>query len=270
MTTRRGWTLVETIVLIIVILVVVAWGRHQLGLVMDTAWVTKCQTNLKAVGTGVVTYKSSNREHAPVMRDRPSFNAGVNLSPTASNECDVAYGEERPDGTIEDWSVLGDNAMQNVWLMVSSRTLKYKAFCCPAERESRDRGSAVGLIGRDATSRFGWTSPNQYSYSMHWPYAMSASGDANPAPFNATLEKVIIFADRNPGGPVSKERPPSNHAKLGTNVLWSDGAVQDHADRKRPQFAVGINGDDIYTNALGIPGGIPQHEYDTSLNISPR
>jgi len=232
---------------------------------LASAKVTRCQMNLKAILMGVVTYEASNRGQMPLMRSRPATDAGVNASPMADTECDILYGEAREDGSIEDWSALGDNAMQNVWLMIGNQMLKEKVFECPSDVEYEVRESEL---------RFGWTSPYQYSYSMHWPYEYAASDPErpkpNPAPFNAMLENVYIFADRSPGGPVSKDRPPSNHSGRWINVVDSCGTVVNHFSAENPNSLAGYRKDDIYTNALGSVGGVPGHEYDTSLNVSPR
>jgi hypothetical protein len=256
MTTRRGFGLSEVIIIILVC--VLAWIfllRLRDELMKDYRG-TRCATNLKAIGTGVVTYKAANKERAPVMRDRPTFDASVNVSPMSTTGCDEMYGMNE-DGTTEDWSALGDNAMQNVWLMIASAVVKERAFQCPLDKDYQPRS---------ATYRFGWTSPYEYSYSTHWPYAESAGGDANPAPFNAQLDgRIVLFADHNPG-PLDPEG--RGHAKHGPNVLRADGSGDWGA--KRSTTPTGIDGDEIYTNAAGVVGGIPQNEYDTSLNLSPR
>jgi hypothetical protein len=259
---QHGFGLVGAIVLLVIVGIIVAVVVHlgsQLRMVMHYSRSTKCQSNLKSIGTVVTTYKSANRQQTPVMRDRPSFDSDVNVSPNDATGCDEMYGTKHEDGTIEDWSVLGDNAMQNVWLMIGNAVVKHKAFACPGD---------MAVQRRPTDYRWGWTSPNQYSFSMQWPYAESADGTPNLAPFNAMLENVVIFADRNPGGALSTTRPPTNHPKLGTNVLRADGSVEGF--ERIDDSHAGWDLDDIYNNAIGIPGGAPRFEYDTSLNISPR
>jgi hypothetical protein len=259
----RKLTLTEALVLLAII-VIIGYLIVILGLQFRGPWrqakLTRCKINLKAIGAGAMTYKSANRERPPVMGDRPTTDAGVNLSPTSDNGSDVKYGEPRADGTIEDWSALGDNGMQNVWLMISSAVVEEKAFDCPGD---------TGHKKRRTDFQYGWTSPNQYSYSIQWPYARSAAGDTNPAAFNAKLEDVVIFADRNPGGRVSEDRP-RNHGTLGIDLLWMDGSVETYNDVEDQVSLAGYGNDDIYTNALGIAGGFPQNPTDTSLNLSPR
>jgi prepilin-type N-terminal cleavage/methylation domain-containing protein/prepilin-type processing-associated H-X9-DG protein len=269
MRTRNGFTLLELLITVFIIIAVVVWILPMFSRTTAHPPGMRCKTNLKSIGTGVVTYKSANRERTPVMRTKPNFDGDVNLSPTSTTGSDAKYGEyfldnTDPDNPItrtEDWSVLEDNGMQNVWLMIASASTKEKAFECSADFDYVRRGTAY---------KFGWTSPNEYSYSIQWPYARSAAGDLNPAPFKARLENVIVFADRNPGGPVSKHRPPSNHPKYGVNVLWAGGSVETYHDKKNPNSLAGYGNDEIYTNAAGVPGGFPQNVEDTSLNFSPR
>jgi hypothetical protein len=256
MTNRRGFINIELPVVIGIIGIVVAILATVASRVIHGGRVDKCKGYLKTIGEAVPVYEWRFK-NVPVMRDRPVTDVGVNVSPTATTRSDLMYGSERPDGTIEDWSALGDNAMQNAYLLLVGGPVKENRFQCAADKDWQKRPTEY---------RFGWMSPYQYSYSMHWPYPESEDGSPNPAPFAKKMDsKSIIFADRNPGGPVGEDQSAA-HGRLGLNVLRVDGSVENH----RGDSKAGINGDDIYTNALGIPGGIPQHEYDTSLNLSPR
>ena len=211
----------------------------------------QCITNLRAIGLGVASYKASNRAHTPVLRKLPSTDAGVNAAPTPDTVTDEKYAENN-------WSQLGDQGMQNVWLMLADNTIPQTAFKCPGD---------AGYEQRTATATYGWSSPTQYSYSIQWPYGCDANREQrNLAAFTATLEEVAVFADRSPGGPVDRDRAPSNHS--GTNVLWASGSVQYFgiADRS----TVGHRDDEIYTNAKGVAGGIPQGVQDTSLTLTGR
>jgi prepilin-type N-terminal cleavage/methylation domain-containing protein len=284
---RKAFTLLELLVVIGIIGILVGILGPQLGKVMAQARSTRCQTNLKAIGTGVVTYKAANKERTPLMRSKPTSEADVNAAPTPSNGCDDAYGEnvsvdDGAGGTTteaEDWEVLGDSAMQNVWLMISSAVVKEKAFECPSDREYDKRGTEY---------RFGWTSPFQYSYGMQWPYLYAADGTTrNTAAFTATLENVCIFADGSPVPENSStgvdEYTPGTHEDLGINVLYAGGSVENHADKNNPNSLAGYGNDDVYLGGpegSGAAGAMPEApssaisgyepQYDTSICASGR
>jgi len=145
-----------------------------------------------------------------------------------------------------------------VWLLIATRHAPVSVFHCPGDTERQERTS-------DAT--FGWSSPYEYSYSIQYPYRTDASKtNRNPASLTGNLQDMVIFADRNPGGPVGPGRVPSNHP--GTNTLWTDGTVKYFGSDKRS--TVGADGDEIYANIGGVPGGMPEGPADTSLTLTGR
>jgi hypothetical protein len=250
-TKRNGGTLVNVTAIIFAAFIGLHLAAVLLGhLGSRVKRIGSCRSNLKGVHTAIVMYED---EHGalPLIRPQPMSNAGVNASPTASTHTDRPYDETG-------WDELGDQAMQTVWLLVANKNLGERGFVCPGDDWTR----------RTSSSDYGWTDSHQYSYSIQWPYALDADGDANPQPFVAPMDPAsIIMADRSPGGPVSEERRPTNH-RPGTVLVRMIGSTDVH--RSRDDSFAGIDGDDIYTNADGVPGGMPVNEHDTSLSISPR
>jgi hypothetical protein len=272
MTHRNGMTLVSMLVMLVVALIVFALVSRVLlpsgsrtvttpdGETTVTNTATgpiaqaqnvQCITNLNTIGQAMVMYQLGNNNRFPLLREVPASDAGVNAAPTSDTVTDAPYRETN-------WSELGDQGMQNVWLLIGTRHAPVTVFRCPGDRERQERTSEA---------KFGWASPYEYSYSIQWPYRSDASGATrNPAAFTATLDDMVILADRNPGGPVGPDRAPSNHP--GTNTLWTNETVKYFGSDERS--TVGVEGDEIYTNTAGVVGGIPQGPTDTSLTLTGR
>ena len=218
---------------------------------MDRAHAVKCLANLKVISMGVMVYKVDNNDRTPVMRRQPASDADVNAVPTGANATNADYGDTG-------WVELGDQGMQNVWLMIQSGDLKENVFHCPGD---------AGLDPRDVRERYGWTSPNQFSYAIQWPYKWSADERRNEAPFVATMNRsMATFADRNPGVP-DRDPMPSNHPAAGTNALVGDSPTE--LDKSRVPLGGGMF-DSIYTNDAGEPGGMPLNRTDISMTLAPR
>ncbi|HDZ20337.1 hypothetical protein LCGC14_0535910 [marine sediment metagenome] len=214
---------------------------------------TMCQANLMGIGKAVALYMAENNDLSPIIKSNETVGGGANGPPTQANGTDDDY----DTGQWE--TALGDQAMQNVWLLIKEELAMTRTFRCPADRNWEERATS---------SRYGWTSAYEYSYGMHWPYVLDAQGNPNPAPFSDALDgSMVIFADRSPGEPIGPNRRPSNHPKEGTGYLLFSGAYQwQDAD----DSACGIRGDEIYANAAGVAGGRPQSKTDTSISLSGR
>ncbi len=240
---------VGVVLLVLLVFIIVPMFYHPC-INAGVAQLGACKSNLKGIHTAIKMYETAENG-LPVMRVRPSSNTAVNAIPITETVSDQPYSEAG-------WDELGDQAMQNMWLLIANNNIHEAGFHCPAD---------MYWEPRDSEHAYGWTNSCQYSYSIQWPYEADAEGNANPAPFQTPMdEDLIIMADRNPGGPVGEFRPPSNHGDQGTVVVTWRGTVSHQEDNS----LAGIDGDDIYTNADGEPGGMPVNEHDTSLSISPR
>ncbi len=222
------------------------------------AQMAACRSNLRGIHTAIKMYETAENR-LPVMRNRPGSDDAVNAAPTFSTSTNSDYDETG-------WGQLGDQGMQNVWLLIRNNNLGEMGFQCPAD---------AGYEERDSTYRYGWTSSRQFSYSIQWPYARNVAGDRNLAAFQSNMnDNLVIMADRNPGGSIGDDgHLPSNHAQGTALINWAGTA-----DAHDPEDScAGIGGDDIYTAQIdeesgesGPPGGMPSGSEDTSLTISPR
>ncbi len=259
----RGLSLISLIVVMAIlallagVMAVTLWPRGEgeegvpgPSLATQKAHRSVCLNNLVGIHRAIKMYEISE-ERLPVMRRRPVSNAGVNAAPTQANATDTPYDETG-------WEELGDQAMQNMWLLIANNNLGETAFKCPGDGEWRRRVS---------DAEYGWTNSNQYSYTIQWPYELDADGKTNPAPFRSRMDKdFVIAADHNPHGSAEASRHRVKRKDVVVFLRWS-GTVDTF---EAGDSNVGIDGDDIYTNAHGEAGGMPANEHDTSLSFSPR
>jgi hypothetical protein len=226
-----------------------------LGRARELARQATCQANLSACGKAITMYSalSSDQFPFPLIKQYETV-AGANAAPTGGNSVNVAF-ESRAGA----WDKLGGNSMQNVWLLMKENLVGVDTFHCNTDGGWRERAS---------TDKYGWTSLNEFSYGMTWPYDGESADKPNPAKLSdPNLNPgLVIMADRNPGGPVGKY-PPSNHSADGECLLKKDCSVMFFKGTRRS--GAGYAGDDIYTNAAGQAGGMPRNGNDTSISPSP-
>jgi hypothetical protein len=215
-----------------------------------------CMANLNGIGKSVELYKESFHQGPPL----------INAFETRDPETPIRFAttDLNPDTAPGAWTSgkgdMGPNAMQNVWLMMKEDLVPEMAFICPADSAYTDRESPTG-----APRKYGWSDSSNFSYGMQSPY--DANGNMNPWAEDMN-GSVVVFADKNPGGPLTATRKPSNHKKLGTAYLIAAGSVGFHDDPTSSMC--GMNGDDIYSvqDAYGgntDEGGVPANDDDTYI-----
>ncbi len=237
---RHGFTMIELLVVIAIIAVLVTLLVPALQYALSLARKTTCMGNLDGLGTSLVMYTQSAGGRMPLI-DRGCTSPEGPISSDGSTNVPLGEGGE-------DWAGFGENAMQNVWLLIKMDLVGEGAFKCPADDVYVSRRESARAIGKDRPEEGGWYETANVSYGMHWPYDGTGQ-NVNPAPLSDALPAAaVILADKNPGGAVSAAiggRAPSNHQKLGTAYLTAsgNGGFCDIADGSQ----CGKNGDDIYT-----------------------
>jgi hypothetical protein len=234
-----------------------------------------CFSNLNSIGKGLAAYMAGNDDRMPLIKMAETDYNGASSTPTRANQTDADYSSGEWETT------LGDQAMQNVWLMIAAGNVADRLFRCPSDPYWMRRDDI-----EDDAKKYGWHSPHNYSYGLHWPYATDATGNENPLPLvsGKLVGSTVIMADLNPGGAVGEDgRKPSNHSlskprkrskNFGTGYLsfggsagWMPGnsSVRRGGSWFRQKYE-----DDLYINADGVAGGMPQSETDTSIALSGR
>ena len=257
---RKGMTLFELIVVIVVIVFIALLGIllnmpvHNGGLRLG------CGTNLKGMANALNVYAFDYRDEYPV-----AGGGGVNSWAVTTDQWD------NPD---HEWD--GDDKVTvaaSLFMLVRQADVGVKSFVCPNSDQQpfvNDRDCDVVELWD-----FGPNPTEHQSYSYHFPYGkFPPDGTANP--------ENAIMADRSPWfdekltkSSIKKETAETfidkvslidiltgtdkwkyqignsePHDREGQNVLFNDGHVE---FVKRPD--VGIEGDNIYTI-----GGVTKEE----------
>lgn len=278
-----GFTMRDLVVTIAVVtlgVVLAAVLLSILGDMIDAAKMNSCKANLKAHGTAFFSYRDKNAGKLPALY--------VGADPGTPVSVATSWGG--PDSSFNDpaerpamLTALGSNAMQNMWLLIDGGYIGAgeAAYRCPNDRKYSPRPIN--------SKKFGWTSPENFSYSVQFPYAgtsqIAVAGSvpvrfelpgASPTPPSPDAtwnwadpngviaqgehagkpmypENCIYMADRNPRTSWDQAYPGnSNHEDLINFVEKgaTNGAIA-ATDGK-----IGLEHDDIYTNRKGT-GGLP-------------
>ena len=262
MNTTRSFRLADllTIAVVVAILVAVpaivarAQDAQNRGLT--------CAANLGAMSQALMAYMNSNNDQMPFIDAAAVYDPDNVPLPTAATQTDETFDSGA-------WAMmLGENVAQNAWLMIKDGIATEASFRCPGDAAAKLRSDVV-----DEPATYGWVSPFNYSYGLHVPYA---TGN-NAAPLTlSTQYTFIIIADQLPysdegyhvvNAAADPVKLPSNHPETGTTVLTFMGSVQTVPPANS---TCGIDGNDIYADDLGRPGGVPMSEDDTSISKSGR
>ncbi|MCY2929140.1 MAG: hypothetical protein NTV86_06525 [Planctomycetota bacterium] len=279
---RLGGFILTDLVVLVVLLTAVAAIPVAAGMgLAASARARACTANLKAHANAFFSYRNDNQNKLPALY--------VGADPGAAVNAGTCWGD--PDSGFNDKAdraaalkAMGSNAMQNVWLIIDGGYIGggERAYKCPGDVKYSPRP--------EDSKKYGWVSPNNFSYSIQFPYggtsqeALAGSDpvsyvlpgeSAKPPKPDATWnwanpnglvaapgehhgkamypETCIYMADRNPRAQWAGAFPgQSNHD--GAICYLEKGATNGMvtaADGK-----IGFGRDDIYTNRKGT-GGLP-------------
>ena len=251
---RKGMTLLEVVVIIVVITFVV-WGvitfssRFSQPRLPDSL---VCRTNLKGMSNALVVYGFDYNDEYPVQKA-----VTHDWDSTTTGWDNPKKDWENSDGTL--------TVASSLYLLVREADVSPKSFICPAS----DQSEFVNETGHDIVELwdFGPNPTKHQSYAYQFPYGKFPAHGKNTPATNA------IMADRNPwfdktltASSIEKENSQTfadkvalidfeaenkwkqqvgnaaPHDREGQNVLFSDGHVE---FVKRPD--VGTRYDNIYT-----------------------
>jgi prepilin-type N-terminal cleavage/methylation domain-containing protein/prepilin-type processing-associated H-X9-DG protein len=234
---RRGFTLIEILVVIAIIGVLLAILLPALERSREQANTVRCSNNLSQIGLALTLYAQENHGAFPRGIYVPGAPLVVGTNATAPDP----FGAGGPSP---------NDMSANVFVLIRALKLTTQIVADPYTDEIDYSPDPT-----DPATRSNFTDWKlNMAYSFADPYTEigthTMNGDINP--------QFVLAADRNPGtGPGQNSR---NHEGVGQNVLYADGHVQWQTSPK-----CGIGGDDIYVNQNGQPGGAPLSANDDVL-----
>jgi prepilin-type N-terminal cleavage/methylation domain-containing protein/prepilin-type processing-associated H-X9-DG protein len=244
-TRRKGFTLVELLVVIGIIALLISILLPSLNRARETANRVKCGSNMRQIGQAIQLYANENKGNYPRTR--------YNVAGTTTGTYDTTNANTAQDPFLNQ---LNDNdVIKAMFLLIRTQDITPEVFICPSSNDEKDTyGSAAGI---SAQSKVSFTAKKNLSYSMANPYP-DAAGVNNSYKLNATTgAEFAICADMNPAGAtnylltsateVSSQKDMQlanspNHQGQGENVLYGDG----HAEFQQNPFC-GSKRDCIYT-----------------------
>ena len=251
---RRGFSLVELLVLLAILVILLSIFVPFLLRAGETDRRVRCTDNLRVIQQALKAYATANGNNLPRVTYEPSRN------PTGY----VAYtGADSPDPFARGSNVRANDVTASLWLLVRAGLVPPGRFVCPSTDAKPDPMEQRGRVVTPQ-ERSNFTGATHLSYSYTSPFS-AAPGYR----LNTDLLKFdfAVLGDKNPGtgggdavtGPaydagafaIAKANS-NNHGSAGQNVLYADGHVQ---FQPTPYAGVGEGAvrDNIYTAASTAP-----------------
>jgi prepilin-type N-terminal cleavage/methylation domain-containing protein/prepilin-type processing-associated H-X9-DG protein len=257
-TRRKGFTLVELLVVIGIIALLISILLPSLNRARETANRVKCGSNMRQIGQAIQLYANENKGNYP----RTYYNPA---SPATG-----LYDATNGSATADPFNPLGtaNDVCRAMFLLIRTQDITPEVFICPSSNDEKDTyGNAAG---ESAQWKVTFSKPNNLSYSMANPYPDTNAVNNSYKLNSTTGAEFAIAADKNPEGtpggtydvtaattPTSatsfmqKANSP-NHQGQGENVLYGDG----HAEFQQNPFC-GSKRDHIYTSSQDATGNFP-------------
>jgi len=270
-TRRKGFTLVELLVVIGIIALLISILLPSLNRARETANRVKCGSNMRQIGQAIQLYANENKGNYP--RTIYTVGSGANCkwdARTTSVAVDP-FTDNVAKANINDVG-------QAMFLLIRTQDITPEVFICPSSNDEKDTYNSTA--GSSAQSKTNFSAQKNLSYSMANPYPDSNAVN-NSYKLNATTgAEFAICADKNPAGApnytglttaneVSSQKDMQlanspNHQGQGENVLYGDG----HAEFQQNPFC-GSKRDCIYTaspNSPANPGQVTTNKQNPTAN----
>jgi len=248
---RKGFTLVELLVVIGIIALLISILLPSLNRARETANRVKCGSNMRQIGQAILLYANENKGNYP----RTRYNSTIS---TANGSWDITNTNTAVDPFVPPGSgkIKDNDVIPAIFLLIRTQDITPEVFVCPSSNDEKDiYGTAAGI---SAQCKVSFTKKENLSYSMANMYPDTTAVN-NSYKLNATTgAEFAIAADKNPAGAsgytglgTTNESSSSkdmqlanspNHQGQGENVLYGDG----HAEFQQNPYC-GTKRDCIYT-----------------------
>lgn len=260
---RRGFTLVELLVVIGIIALLISILLPSLARAREKANQIKCASNLRQIGQAMQLYASDNQRLGgcyPRLQYRYLNGAAIQQNIVDATGSDLSAGGPIPAANNDPFTNMGNtnpptppcgwnNIPAAMFLLIRTQSIGTEVFTCPSSAANKD----LLTRGVDASNKpiqkqlqecgnFGDIRSN-LSYGYANPYATSLALTTGFKLSNAMNPQFALMADIGPGtlgaqdnvyrsGNVNASKQDqqymnsNNHGKEGENVLFADGHVE--------------------------------------------
>src|SRR5689334_6701284 len=192
---RRGFTLVELLVVIGIIALLISILLPALNRAREQANRVKCASNLRQIGLAMLMYANQERNGG---LPRTYFNTQSSTLITTTlgyANGGVFFGAVLPNGQVTDSPVGDNNVTSSFMLVLATQDITPEVFVCPSSQG--ERGFQTGSpISKSAN----WQGiPQNLTYSVQVMFPTLAASTAGFRWNNTLTSDFAIAADMNPG-----------------------------------------------------------------------